>query len=913
MHASYSRAFARDSAAWQGWFEAPISATYMFMLRNDVDVTSTLTWSGDDSAAETETLAISGERSVSPPPAAPPLPALTRSATMSSIYGDWGGHRCIDGFRGGTSCHTLCNSGSEWLSIDLSGGQGVLMSVGAIQIYNRHVNQNRLDHHQIWVGTSATKFGEPALLCADVVAPPTTGPFEYDCGGMVGSHVTVLLPGSATHRRCLSLNEVVIDADVAPPPPPPAWPILSEDAASPAVSRPLTLIGGHRYWMQLECNTPSLPASSPSPPPNTPPTCEDTLGWNNGNSYTCSDYASRNWCSNEAPTPGQEWTTGQSYNHPENNCCVCGKSSSGEAVDLDEVDVLLRSSIRGGASCAVGTHIMAHTTPRAASLSSPTRRWQPRVVSSLSCSSIVDRATCCAVIDMHGDACVPAVTSFTGGAVCAGRKVHSSTEWSALQQASAFATCPSPATTAAQPRIKLAVDTPCSAVIDRVTCCSAIDGRAGTPVDPSIHEDAPCVPAVTAFGNGAACESASYDFSSEVEVAESAASCAELYSGRPVTTPYGAEAIVAHEMQQLTFSQLAPAKHTQQVTLATVHCDAGTNCVAGVEGTVSLQWPHQALDSSEQWSTALSVRATAAEVTAALLALPQRTYSDAIVSSIDSTNSTIIWTIELTFPPSACSSAPPMRQLFVVDGGAKMTAQTAITAWGTCLDGGLDISMPGSSTPAFLPADATPDVLTTALNTLLGATTAAEGVLVTRAVDSVSTATVFNIAFLSGGARPLLHVASAAGRPLLKGTYTTGTSYATTSTDVSFSVKRVASGGIELKPIPARYLSAPTDQIALRLRLASKTTARCAAPNWAAAHLGCFATNATDNNASVGHSGSARTFANGFSLERCALHCRDAADAVALGAELDSCTCLSAAMLDAARSACSRVSNPHTP
>ena len=217
MHASYSRAFARDSAAWQGWFEAPISATYMFMLRNDVDVTSTLTWSGDDSAAETETLAISGERSVSPPPAAPPLPALTRSATMSSIYGDWGGHRCIDGFRGGTSCHTLCNSGSEWLSIDLSGGQGVLMSVGAIQIYNRHVNQNRLDHHQIWVGTSATKFGEPALLCADVVAPPTTGPFEYDCGGMVGSHVTVLLPGSATHRRCLSLNEVVIDADVAPP------------------------------------------------------------------------------------------------------------------------------------------------------------------------------------------------------------------------------------------------------------------------------------------------------------------------------------------------------------------------------------------------------------------------------------------------------------------------------------------------------------------------------------------------------------------------------------------------------------------------------------------------------------------------------------------------------------------------
>ena len=39
----------------QGWFEAPVTATYIFMVRTDA--TSTLTWSGDEVAAPTETLA----------------------------------------------------------------------------------------------------------------------------------------------------------------------------------------------------------------------------------------------------------------------------------------------------------------------------------------------------------------------------------------------------------------------------------------------------------------------------------------------------------------------------------------------------------------------------------------------------------------------------------------------------------------------------------------------------------------------------------------------------------------------------------------------------------------------------------------------------------------------------------------
>lgn len=50
-----------------------------------------------------------------------------------------------------------------------------------------------------------------------------------------------------------------------------------------------------------------------------------------------------------------------------------------------------------------------------------------------------------------------------------------------------------------------------------------------------------------------------------------------------------------------------------------------------------------------------------------------------------------------------------------------------------------------------------------------------------------------------------------------------------------------------------------------------------------------------------GQSGSARTFVNGSSLERCAMHCQSAVGAVAFSVELDLCTCLSTTSLLAAQ------------
>ena len=109
----------------------------------------------------------------------------------------------------------------------------------------------------------------------------------------------------------------------------------------------------------------------------------------------------------------------------------------------------------------------------------------------------------------------------------------------------------------------------------------------------------------------------------------------------------------------------------------------------------------------------------------------------------------------------------------------------------------------------------------------------------------------------------------------------------------------VAPGGIDLLPLPGRYLSAPTDHVTLRLQLGAQGTARCAAPNWDKLHKGCFA-NTTFTNAYVGAAGDAVSFDHGFSLERCARYCSSAGASpapVAFAAVVDICMCLSASNL----------------
>ena len=387
--------------------------------------------------------------------------------------------------------------------------------------------------------------------------------------------------------------------------------------------------------------------------------------------------------------------------------------------------------------------------------------------------------------------------------------------------------------------------------------------------------------------------------------------------------PFGEEATVAYETQRLVFARPAPVKTMQQITLTRLDCAAGVDCDAFDVDAPSSLW-YQSSNFADtvsfrhngQSSTTFAVGASADELSTALLALPGRTYIDAAVPSIAYTNSTIVWMVELTHPLIACD-ASSNSSLLHVDASGKVISQTVLTTAPACLDGGVDISMTGSNVSSvFVPVGASPDVLTAALDRLIGATTAAEGVLVKQDVGASagqlsSSQLAMDITFLGGGAKPLLHVSSSATLPLLTRTLATNLSSSKTY-DVSATLERVVPGGIDLTPIPARYLSAPTDQLALRLRLGSQTTARCAAPNWQAAHLGCFSTNRTNGtyvDAYAGQRGSAHTFANGFSLERCALHCQSAVGAVAFGAELDLCTCLSADTLSNAQSACAKPSS----
>merc|ERR1711972_15025 len=74
---------------------------------------------------------------------------------------------------------------------------------------------------------------------------------------------------------------------------------------------------------------PTLPPTLPPTPPPTPlsaaPTpppggeCVDTLGWTNGGGHACAVYE-KDWCKD-----GSFRGIGVFHNHPDRNCCACGK------------------------------------------------------------------------------------------------------------------------------------------------------------------------------------------------------------------------------------------------------------------------------------------------------------------------------------------------------------------------------------------------------------------------------------------------------------------------------------------------------------------------------------------------------------------------------------------------------------
>merc|ERR1712176_949643 len=114
-----------------------------------------------------------------------------------------------------------------------------------------------------------------------------------------------------------------------------------------------------------ECMWPPPPTPAPTPRPTTTTTtatftttttalaCVDTPEWTNGwtncdkedpsadrsvcvpgGGWTCKKYANT-WCESGRARENLDWTLGVGFNHPEDNCCACGKPADAEPQCVD--------------------------------------------------------------------------------------------------------------------------------------------------------------------------------------------------------------------------------------------------------------------------------------------------------------------------------------------------------------------------------------------------------------------------------------------------------------------------------------------------------------------------------------------------------------------------------------------------
>ena len=113
-------------------------------------------------------------------------------------------------------------------------------------------------------------------------------------------------------------------------------------------------------------------------------------------------------------------------------------------------------------------------------------------------------------------------------------------------------------------------------------------------------------------------------------------------------------------------------------------------------------------------------------------------------------------------------------------------------------------------------------------------------------------------------------------------------SWLNASGSANATIEELVPGGIDVTPLPGRYLTAPTNTSVASVRLAGTTTALCAAPDWDQLHVGCYAAAlfgvpGHDVFSTPSHS-SAR-----MSLETCALAC---SGFEAIAVVIETCFCL---------------------
>ena len=152
------------------------------------------------------------------------------------------------------------------------------------------------------------------------------------------------------------------------------------------------------------------------------------------------------------------------------------------------------------------------------------------------------------------------------------------------------------------------------------------------------------------------------------------------------------------------------------------------------------------------------------------------------------------------------------------------------------------------------------------------------GVMVHRTGDGHAEA-IFTLTFLGSGDFPPLLLDDST---LLREDGATNGTNATANA----TVVELVPGGLDLTPLPGRYLTSPSNASVVSVRLGGVSTAHCSAPNWDQLLIGCFAVDELENSTS-----STTTWAGSMALEKCSRACAGSAAFYTSG---DTCGCLEA-------------------
>uniref|UniRef100_G3PGN9 F5/8 type C domain-containing protein n=2 Tax=Gasterosteus aculeatus aculeatus TaxID=481459 RepID=G3PGN9_GASAC len=132
--------------------------------------------------------------------------ALGGKASQSSLYMFGAAYNAIDGNPGSKwedgSCTHTQNNVNPWWRLDLRQTHKVF----SVKITNREEDAERLDGAEIRIGDSLANFGNDNARCAVITSIPAGGVGEFQCNGMDGRYVNVVVP----REEFLSLCEVEV-------------------------------------------------------------------------------------------------------------------------------------------------------------------------------------------------------------------------------------------------------------------------------------------------------------------------------------------------------------------------------------------------------------------------------------------------------------------------------------------------------------------------------------------------------------------------------------------------------------------------------------------------------------------------------------------------------------------------------